>query len=476
MTAGNAETVLDTSELSREATQREVLAAVSRQRTTEVPPATAQNEPIPAAVPEPTNVPQAPQRQREQHFDPVAEAQKQRAGEARRAQIEDAYEKMYGAAEQTKSAFDVTLEIAQKMRGTLGGTFGTLLGAALDIAAIFQEQRKKRAEVAERQDLIKFKLPEQPTQPKIEVPKPPVPTAEAPHAPNVPLPPTAPSTAPPLPTVTPAPPGDTSTSVAVTEKPPPVVKPVPAVPEATAAPEAAAAAGGAEAMAAAAGPVAIVMAVMEAVKGLRDGAMAATRGLGNLAVMAASPDANPAMMVQNIGEGTKAVSDKLLYVNPALSVFGSVIGEATTQVGRFMDAVNQRANQLAEFSPQIAQAQALAEVQQTMGELRRAQEAGPELARYIQMQGDLQHKFEDIKIKVLIKILPIVTAIGTAVEKAMAAGDDIASVLTKIALPMELLATLMARWLNMQENERDIDPTSLVLQNPGPLDRNVPPV
>ncbi len=246
-------------------------------------------------------------------------------------------------------------------------------------------------------------------------------------------------TAAPLPKVTAAPEGSASGSVANVSR---------ASGVAEAAPEAAAGlaeAGGALA-AAAAGPAAIVVAVIEALQGVRDGAMSAVRGMGNFAAAAADPDASPAKMTANIGEATKGVSDKLFWVSPQLGIFGSIVGEATSSLGKFMAAADATATRYGEYSPQIAMAQAQAEIQQVMGDMRRANESGPQLAAYIKAQGDLQQKYEDIKIKILTKILPIVTDAVAVLEKLMPAAELIATPIGELLAPLKQVADATA-WL-----------------------------
>ncbi|MBX9677148.1 MAG: hypothetical protein K2X38_00195 [Gemmataceae bacterium] len=77
----------------------------------------------------------------EKPFDPYESANKQFEGAVRGEQIKAAFEEMYGAAEKGKGALDQTLDFAEAMRGTVGGVFGTLVGAALDVTALVRRYR-----------------------------------------------------------------------------------------------------------------------------------------------------------------------------------------------------------------------------------------------------------------------------------------------------------------------------------------------
>lgn len=197
--------------------------------------------------------------------------------------------------------------------------------------------------------------------------------------------------------------------------------------------------------------------------------MSAVRSIGDAAASVANPEADAAGSVAGLGDGIKAVSDKLFYISPVVGIFGSVVGEATTSVAKFMGAVNATAARYGEYSPQIAQAQAIAEINQTMGDLRRAQSAGPELARYIQVQGELQQKFEDTKIKIMTKILPLATALLGLVERISPAVDTIGAGIDVLAAPLTVTAALLEQIRNMFSDATQpppLDPTDVIFADP----------
>lgn len=210
------------------------------------------------------------------------------------------------------------------------------------------------------------------------------------------------------------------------------------------------------------GPIGQVAALMfEAQKQFSAQMVGAARGVGEFANALADPDANPAKSLGKAGDSIAAAGDKMH--NTILSV----LGESVKQFAGFMDSVTGTAKRYGEFSPNIAAAEAMVDIQQTMGDFRRAQEAGPELARYIKAQGDLQQRFEDAKMKLLLKILPAVTTIVNTLEAIMAAGDKIPDVLGAMALPLTAGVEVLARIAGAAEEANRVevqDPTEALFQ------------
>jgi len=216
-----------------------------------------------------------------------------------------------------------------------------------------------------------------------------------------------------------------------------------------------------EGAAAAAGPIGIAVATAIAVKVAVDQAVKEAIGeVGKVISSVASPSSDPAKPIAELGEAASKTGEKL----PVLGTAAIVAGESLKALASVMQALDKTAERYGQYSPQIAQAQAIAEVRQTIGDLRRAQTIAPEMARYIQAQSDLQQKFEDTKIRLLTKILPVITRILEIIEGAMAAGESVASV---IAAPLNLIADAMSQILGIHRDARmpEIeDPTEQLLR------------
>ncbi len=70
------------------------------------------------------------------------------------------------------------------------------------------------------------------------------------------------------------------------------------------------------------------------------------------------------------------------------------------------------ANKLSEFSPELAQTGAESELRRMQVEFRRAQQMGPELARYSQVRSELDISIEEIKLTLVQQLLPLATKLA----------------------------------------------------------------
>ncbi len=220
--------------------------------------------------------------------------------------------------------------------------------------------------------------------------------------------------------------------------------------------------------AAEAGPIiAVGVALTELASGAIKGVVST---IGDVFKGIASPDKDPSVPIEAMGEAASSAGKMIALVVPAVGFMGVAVGETTKALAGMMQALDKTADRYGEYSPQIAQAQAIADVQHTLGDLRRAQEVGPELARYVQAQTDLQEKFEDIKIKLLVKILPAVTRILELIEGVMNTGEGIEKAISVLGGPLTNLADMAAELVGMQRDDRlpDVDdPTELLFQPGG---------
>ena len=93
------------------------------------------------------------------------------------------------------------------------------------------------------------------------------------------------------------------------------------------------------------------------------------------------------------------------YVNPALGTLASVAGAAYEALGAVMKSLDGMAERFRRFSPDVALAEAQANVAQTLGDLRRAQEAGPQLAEYVRARTEIQQRWEDTKVRIMMRLV-----------------------------------------------------------------------
>jgi len=277
-------------------------------------------------------------------FDPVEVAKKRVEREKQQAAADAEYRKL--VPQRGKSAFDSVLEVAESMRGVVGGVFGKVVGVALDLTA------KLRS--------VKAAVPTTAPEPGLPGPtaadyKPPVATA-------LPAPPV------PVAAALPAPPEAKPAAPVFANFPSPKAEPIP---QAVPIPEA------------------------EPVK------------------QAPAPADVPT------GGGTGGIG--------ALGAVGAVVGAVVAVaavIGELSKSINSMADKYTEYNPEIAQAQAMAEIRGMMGDMRRAQESGPELVQFIQAQSEMQQKWEDFKMQLMKQIMPILTAILRAVSMILGIAEE----------------------------------------------------
>ncbi len=109
---------------------------------------------------------------------------------------------------------------------------------------------------------------------------------------------------------------------------------------------------------------------------------------------------------------------------PVIGAAVVAIGASVAVISTLLNSVDKMAENYGQYNPMVAQAQAMGEMRKIMGDMRRAQEIGPQLAEYIQAQTDMQQKFEDIKVKIYSKIVPLLTSMYTAMGFMLGIMDD----------------------------------------------------
>jgi len=184
---------------------------------------------------------------------------------------------------------------------------------------------------------------------------------------------------------------------------------------------------------------AIVQAALEIDKKITQGVKATVQTAGKIAAGIASPDDDPAKKIDAFGEALSSTGEQV----PIFGRYLVAAGEAARAFASVMTALDATADKYAEYNPQIAQAQAMVEIQQEMANFRRAQEVSAELTRYVQAQGQLQQNFEEIKIKLLTMLLP-------TVNMMMSTLNNVVTLLGGVAA-------------TMNQQDENIDPTSLIL-------------
>lgn len=101
------------------------------------------------------------------------------------------------------------------------------------------------------------------------------------------------------------------------------------------------------------------------------------------------------------------------------------IGAIVTDIVKGLaEDINKSVERYGEFNPAIAQAQAMAEMVKIMGDMRRAQEYGPALVEFVKAQTEMQQRAEDIKMKFMLLVIPMVTTIMNGVSAILGIAQD----------------------------------------------------
>ncbi len=183
---------------------------------------------------------------------------------------------------------------------------------------------------------------------------------------------------------------------------------------------------------AAVGSAGASVATLYLIRQFGEGLSQATRGLFSFAARIISPDASPAAFVETIGKGVKGVSSALSTVVPVVGAFGSVLGGAIEGLGGLMQALDGMVERYARVNPQVAQAKAMADISQTLNDIRRGSELAPMLTEYLQQRTEMQNRFEDFKVSAIKTLMPSLLRMMDTIESflpLMAAIVDIVNVI-----------------------------------------------
>lgn len=177
-------------------------------------------------------------------------------------------------------------------------------------------------------------------------------------------------------------------------------------------------------------------------------------------------DTDPGSRIGVMGQGISAFGDTVGKALPVIGGFITGLGKGTEAVGVLIGAINESVTKYGEYSPQIAQAQAMVEVQQVMGDFRRSKMVENDLAKFVIAQGEVQQKYEDIKIRLLMQITPAITRILELVEGALDSGNFIGDAIYALIPPLALLAGSAESMNNMaakKEMANLLDPATILL-------------
>lgn len=122
-------------------------------------------------------------------------------------------------------------------------------------------------------------------------------------------------------------------------------------------------------------------------------------------------------LVSGVHKSAKDASEASAMGNSAgaaAAALGGVVAVAAAVVVGFKAltaAMDTAVERYGGYSYDVSSAQADVEMKKVMNDMRRAEEHGPELAKYVVAQGQMQEKWEEAKIKLLMDIAPALEVI-----------------------------------------------------------------
>lgn len=99
---------------------------------------------------------------------------------------------------------------------------------------------------------------------------------------------------------------------------------------------------------------------------------------------------------------------------PAILAIGALavgVGLATSAVMKFVDSMKAEAEKLANYSPELAGATANSEIREMMGEMRRAEANGPQLAKFEDARSRISQQLYDLGTRVEGWLLSVATPV-----------------------------------------------------------------
>lgn len=202
-------------------------------------------------------------------------------------------------------------------------------------------------------------------------------------------------------------------------------------------------------------------------EGLRTFTKLFTDGLVSIADVAAPVSGD----IQGFGNKIDEVGSELLYILPAFGLLLQVTGEVVAGFGKLIDAVDKTAKNYAQYSPALAQTEAMTEVGQVLNDMRRAQRVEGALSQYMRARFDIQQRYEDIKVAFMEAALPVITGILTlmtgTIDDLRPAFDRLIQMADGIPVLVELLTFIRDLLTNAQNEVPQHVPTNIILERFG---------
>jgi hypothetical protein len=218
------------------------------------------------------------------------------------------------------------------------------------------------------------------------------------------------------------------------------------------------------------GIVAAIAAAAIVAKGFGDMLQTATESVGKFAVAIADPSSDPAKPIASFGSRIAAMGQSMESFSSATFNVGGIVmaqipkavGSVVSSLAELTQSLTATAHRYGEYNPQIAIAEAMGEVRQVMGDLRRAQQVAPEMSRFLEARADLEQTLEDIKANLLTEIVPMATAMLRILNALAPVGEAAIKIVANTSplfKTLEVISRIM-EWLDRHEDEGAGDQTA----------------
>lgn len=214
------------------------------------------------------------------------------------------------------------------------------------------------------------------------------------------------------------------------------------------------------------------MDVVEALRGTLGGYGGKAVGAGLdlfKAVRGASGAAAEGAAGAEVGGGALAgLMSGAVAAGPVIAAAVAAVGVGIAAFQSLMKNIDEYAHRFEEYNAPIAAALAEAEVRETLGDMRRANEVSADMSRYIAAKTDVQQRYEDIKVKFMGAVLPSVTHILEVIDSIMPGMDGVAMAIRALLEPLSAIPGAVKSSADSIRDEMKpapMDPTDELLKN-----------
>ena len=167
-------------------------------------------------------------------------------------------------------------------------------------------------------------------------------------------------------------------------------------------------------------------------------------------------------------QSVSIASSALAMLGPTGAAAGAALSAVATGVqafGNVIDSFIKRGEQLAQYSPEIAQSQAKREIANELADMQEAESLGPGIARLMDAQNDISNILREallpIKKYIVDTLAPILEFLADQIRNGVILINDVATILKNIPDAIYQIVTLSSSGFNdvTERISREMDET-----------------